>query len=347
MRTNIQHVLNLVLSAQLFLVVGCTFEATMTKLQVSNPSTDVVNSISQVNQSNYNLTGSCPAESTSVSVLYSGATLASGLCENGVYSLTIDFSSFSDGTLNLDIKTNQGGSSSLALVKDTQLPSAAYGLTDSTYFLSTTSSPILSWSDCVDQGQSVSSANYQVQVFNSQDDSVVKSWTQTNAGDSLQGLSLTVGSSYYFKVRCSDLAGNISISSRSDGWTVPSAVSLNPSTLISILAGETFTFLGVNGAPSYSFSDEGSGFINVLSGAYTVPLQTTPTIDVAHITDSVGQTAQTNINIQSFESIKQLTSSNTSSQYQSIHSLHEFDGALYGLASLGTMHDLSTTNVSY
>lgn len=128
----------------------------------------------------------------------------------------IDSATFSDLSL----------ASTSSWVKDRTGPSIASGFTLGSSFSSSSSTPTLTWS--TDSSDSLSSvASYQVQIYNSSNDTVHKTWTTLVEGASLSlsgGDVLVNGSSYYFKVRAVDSLGNIgSTSLSSDVWSVVTA----------------------------------------------------------------------------------------------------------------------------
>lgn len=101
-----------------------------------------------------------------------------------------------------------------------------------------TTSPTMSWTEPTDNLSGVS--RYDVEIYLSSNNSVVKSWTTVARGSALTGLNLQAGLKYYFKVRAVDKAGNISSASgKSADWTALAASCPAGFILVPKLAGYT------------------------------------------------------------------------------------------------------------
>nr|HPI39506.1 hypothetical protein [Pseudobdellovibrionaceae bacterium] len=227
--------------------------------------------------------------------------------------------------------------------KDSTSPKAASNLLVSTYSLSTSSSPVLSWDLCEDFESGVDSSSYEVQILKYSDNSIVKNWQNSNAGSSIGDLNLSVGESYYFQVRCSDLAGNSSSIVNSNIWTVPNILSISPLNAVSILTGETFNFVGISGVPNYVYSDSGSGYLNNSTGQYIVPLRVSPVSETILVNDEAGQTAQAQVNVQAFQEVKNISSSTNVTQGRSLSAFLEYGGALYATSNSTTIAGVNTS----
>ncbi|WP_415063255.1 SUMF1/EgtB/PvdO family nonheme iron enzyme [Bdellovibrio sp.] len=101
---------------------------------------------------------------------------------------------------------------------DTTPPTNPTGLATGSVPNNFTDSPPLSWTASTDVGGS-GVTYYEVKVQRSADDALIKGWTVLANGGTLTGLSLSRNTSYYFKVRASDNAGNLSGESAIAAWT--------------------------------------------------------------------------------------------------------------------------------
>ncbi|WP_291516010.1 Ig-like domain-containing protein [Bdellovibrio sp. ArHS] len=81
-----------------------------------------------------------------------------------------------------------------------------------------TETPPLSWTASTDAG-GAGVAYYEVKIFRTSDDVSMSSWTPLASGSAVTGLSLDLNTSYYFKVRAFDNAGNMSGESAARLWT--------------------------------------------------------------------------------------------------------------------------------
>lgn len=101
-----------------------------------------------------------------------------------------------------------------------------------------TKSPTMSWGEPTDNLSGVS--HYDVEIYLSSNNSIVKSWTTLDRGTALTGLNLQAGVKYYFKVRAIDKAGNISSASgKSADWTALASACPTGFVLVPKLAGYT------------------------------------------------------------------------------------------------------------
>jgi hypothetical protein len=83
---------------------------------------------------------------------------------------------------------------------------------------SQTTSPVITFVAGSDTGAGIS--NSEVRIFRSGDNISMSTWTTFASGNTVAGLTLDYGSSYYAQIRHKDLAGNYSSVASGDGWSV-------------------------------------------------------------------------------------------------------------------------------
>lgn len=139
--------------------------------------------------------------------------------------INADLSLLPDGELKLCILAVQSNNSdappailSSVWVKDTQAPTTPSSPQLGSVPVSMTDTPSLSWGEAEDNGPA-GLGSYQVQIFHAADDSPASPLTPLASGESISGLSLLNGASYYFKVIAYDRAGNASVAAQSSTWT--------------------------------------------------------------------------------------------------------------------------------
>lgn len=70
----------------------------------------------------------------------------------------------------------------------------------------------------------------------------------------------------------------------------------------SLLTGESAALGATDGVPPLSYSDSGTGFIDPVTGAYSVPLTLdAPTVDTLRVTDSLGNTSTKTVSLRVFQ----------------------------------------------
>lgn len=234
-----------------WLVSGCTFIATITDLNsksITNSESDPTNgkpvaeatSLTPINASNYTsygLSGSCSYVDSVTIKTDTNTSLGTATCSagasgaNGTWNSTINFSSLSDGNINLQLYDSSSGSllKSYTVLKDIILPTLGGVVSDGIYYSSFSSSPILTWSTGSDTGGS-GIQKYQIAIGSGSGGTQILNWTDIGNVTSYQitGLSLSEGTSYYPSVRVVDFAGNPSAIINGDGWIADAAGPLAP-----------------------------------------------------------------------------------------------------------------------
>lgn len=240
--------------------------------------------INSLNQAVYVFSGTC---SDTESFLLKIDSLDYNItCTAGTWSKIANLVSLADNTYqvyakNLTATTTYQSSS---VLKDTT-PPVISAINDSIYHGSTSTSPIISWSNS-DFGSGIQKVEIALGSTSSVQDKFP--WTDIGAVSSYQmtGLSLTNTFTYYVQLRTTDNAGNISSSFVGDGFTVntslPTAI-LSP--LPSANSNVSSSFVTVSGASvveySYKYGLAGSTDCTIAAGyssffpiANTIPVTT-------------------------------------------------------------------------
>lgn len=204
------------------------------------------------------------------------------------------------------IVNDETSNNSSIVTADTTAPDiTSVILNDGNFSTSTTQSPTLTWNAASDSGSGVSS--YEIAIGTTAGGSDIKTWTNVGnvTSTNITSLTLALGTTYYASLRAIDGAGNVSSIVQGNGWYVNNALSLSPvgtiPSPISLITGESQIFTPSGGLATFTFSDNGTGYINTSSGLYSVPFNISPTTDTVTVTDSVGSTAMSFLKLRAFE----------------------------------------------
>ncbi len=148
-------------------------------------------------------------------------------------------------------------------------PTLPEGLTDGTFYISLTQSPVLSWYAAVENGSQL--AKYQLALGTTIGSIDALSWTDIGLVTSYQalGLNLVNGVTYYPTIRAIDTAGNISNVISGDGWVAVSA----PSNITSI--DDDSANASLTGSPTISWVYPGTLVSGPAGFRYEIAIGTT------------------------------------------------------------------------
>jgi hypothetical protein len=120
---------------------------------------------------------------------------------------------------------------------------------------------------------------------------------------------------------------------------------ISPKTLTTLLPGEELSFSAIGGKPTLLFADQGSGYLNSLTGVYSAPINlSTPITENISVTDVRGQSALSSVKVQAFQNKVAMVNAVAAVPSSTIEKIIKVGTTLYNTSYLGAPPDLSASS---